>query len=190
AFVLMVGAGLLLVSFHRIRSLDLGIDTDHTLVFELNLPDARYDSTARAAFYDDIAARFAHLPGVRAAGGISKLPATGEYHQWGTRAVTGPNAGKKDANVGAQQRVVSGNYFQAAGIRIIEGRAFDARDGIGTPKRAVISSLAAAQLFPGVDPIGQQLSTGGFTWEVIGVVPDVSTDAEGKQQPTVYHAHA
>src|SRR6185312_4388745 len=39
AFVLMVGAGLLLVSFHRLRSLDLGVDTDHALVFELHLPD-------------------------------------------------------------------------------------------------------------------------------------------------------
>lgn len=190
AFILMVGAGLLLLSFHRIRSLDLGVDTDHTLVFELNLPDARYDSTARAVFYDDIAARIAHLPGVRAAGGISKLPATGEYHEWGTAAVTGPNAGKREANVGAQQRVVSGNYFGAAGIRVIEGRAFDARDGVGTPKRVVISSLAAAQLFPGIDPIGQQLNTGGFNWEVIGVVPDVATDAENELQPTVYHAHA
>ncbi|HKV52057.1 MAG TPA: ABC transporter permease [Gemmatimonadaceae bacterium] len=190
AFILMVGAGLLLVSFHRIRSLDLGVDTDHTLVFELHLPDTRYDSTARAVFYDAIAAQLAHLPGVRAAGGISKLPATGEYHDWGTRALTGPNAGKKDANVGAQQRVVSGDYFAAAGIRIVEGRAFDARDGIGTPKRAVISSLAAARLFPGADPIGQTLRTGGFDWEVIGVVPDVSTNAEGEQQPIVYHAHA
>jgi len=190
AFILMAGAGLLLLSFHRIRSLDLGVDGDHTLVFELHLPDARYDSTARALFYQDIAARIERLPGVRAAGGISKLPATGEYHEWGTRPLTGPNVGRKDASVGAQQRVVSGDYFRAAGIRILEGRTFDARDAAGTPKRAIVSSLAAAQLFPGVDPIGQQLRTGGFTWEVIGVVPDVAVNAEGDRPPTIYHAHA
>lgn len=190
AFILVVGAGLLLVSFHRLRALDLGVDTDHTLVFELHLPDTRYDSTARAVFYDDIASRFAHLPGVVAAGGISKLPATGEYHEWGTRPLTGPNVGQKEANVGAQQRVVSGDYFRAAGIHILEGRAFDARDAAGTPKRAVISSLAAAKLFPGVDPIGQLLQTGGFQWQVIGVVPDVASDVQGDRLPTVYHAHA
>lgn len=190
AFVLMVGAGLLLVSFHRIRSLDLGVDTDHALVFELHLPDARYDSTARAAFYEDIASRIAHLPGVRAAGGISKLPATGDYHEWGTVPVTGPNVGRKHSNVGAQQRVVSGDYFRAAGIPILEGRAFDARDAAGTPKRAIVSTLAAAKLFPGVDAIGQRLRTGGFEWEVIGVVPDVSVNAEGDRDPTIYHAHA
>lgn len=190
AFILMVGAGLLIVSFHRIRSLDLGVDGDRALVFELHLPDARYDSTARALFYEDIAARIARVPGVLAVGGISKLPATGEYHEWGTRPLTGPNVGVKDANVGAQQRVVSGDYFRAAGIHILEGRAFDARDAVGTPKRAIVSTLAASQLFPGVDPIGQRLRTGGFDWEVIGVVPDVSVNAEGEREPTIYHAHA
>jgi putative ABC transport system permease protein len=190
AFVLMVGAGLLLVSFNRLRSLDLGVDTDHTLVFELHLPDSRYDSTARGVFYDEIAAQFAHLPGVRAAGGISKLPATGEYHEWGTVPLTGPNAGRKEGEIGGQQRVVSGDYFRAAGIPVLAGRVFDARDGAGAPKRAVISSIAATRLFPGVDPIGQQLRTGGFTWDVIGVVSDVATDPEGDRQPTIYHAHA
>ena len=190
AFILMVGAGLLLVSFHRIRSLDLGVDGDRALVFELHLPDARYDSTARALFYEDIATRIARLPGVRAVGGISKLPATGEYNEWGTRPLTGPNVGLKDAGVGAQQRVVSGDYFRAAGIPIVEGRGFDARDAAGTPKRVVVSTLAATRLFPGVDPIGQRLNTGGFDWEVIGVVPDVSVNAEGDREPTIYHAHA
>lgn len=190
AFVLMVGAGVLLVSFHRIRSLDLGVDGDRALVFELHLPAARYDSTARAFFYEDVAARIARLPGVRAAGGISKLPATGEYHEWGTIPLTGPNVGLTEGNLGAQQRVVSGDYFRAVGIRILEGRAFDARDGVGTPKRVVVSTSAAARLFPGVDPIGQRLRTGGFEWEVIGVVPDVSVNAEGDREPTIYHAHA
>ena len=190
AFVLMVGAGVLLVSFHRVRSLDLGVDGDRALVFELHLPDARYDSTARALFYEDIAARIARLPGVHAVGGISKLPATGEYNEWGTNPLTGPNVGRKESGVGAQQRVVSGDYFRAAGIRILEGRAFDARDAAATPKRVVVSTLAASRLFPGVDPIGQRLRTGGFDWEVIGVVPDVSVNAEGDRQPTIYHAHA
>ena len=60
----------------------------------------------------------------------------------------------------------------------------------GTPKRAIVSTLAAEKLFPGVDPIGQRLRTGGFEWEVIGVVPDVSVNAEGDREPTIYHAHA
>ena len=190
AFVLLVGAGLLLVSFHRLRSLDLGVKADRALVFELHLPEARYDSSARASFYEAIATRIAQLPGVRAAGGISRLAATGSFHEWGTRALTGPLVGKPDGQVGAQQRVVSGDYFRAAGIPILEGRAFDARDDASAPRRAIVSTSAAHRLFPGVDPIGQRLRTGGFDWDVIGVVPDVGLDVEGRTAPTVYHAHA
>ncbi|HEY7878054.1 MAG TPA: ABC transporter permease [Gemmatimonadaceae bacterium] len=190
AFVLVVGAGLLLISFHRLRSLDLGVKTNNALVFELHLPDARYDSTARARFYDDIAGRLERLPGVRAAGGISKIPASGSYHNWGTQPLTGPMVGRKDAGVGGEQRVVSGDYFRAAGIPILEGRAFDARDAAGTPLRVVVSVSAAARLFPGVDAIGQRLRTGGHDWEVIGVVPDVAVDVEGRIAAYVYHAHA
>ena len=190
AFVLLVGAGLLIVSFHRLRSLDLGVKADRALVFELHLPEARYDSTARARFYEAVATRIAQLPGVRAAGGISRLPATGSFHRWGTTALTGPVVGKPDGQVGAEQRVVSGDYFRAAGIPILEGRAFDARDDASAPRRAIVSTSAAHQLFPGVDPIGQRLRTGGFDWDVIGVVPDVGLDVEGRSAPTVYHAHA
>jgi ABC-type antimicrobial peptide transport system permease subunit len=53
----------------------------------------------------------------------------------------------------------------------------------------VISKSAAQRLFPGVDPIGQQLRTGGLTWTVIGVVADVALDIEGHVEPTIYHAH-
>ena len=190
AFVLLVGAGLLIVSFHRLRSLDLGVKPDQALVFELHLPEARYDSTARARFYEEVTTHIEQLRGVRAAGGISRLPATGSYHLWGTTPLTGPNAGKEHGGVGAQQRVVSGEYFKAAGIPVLEGRAFDARDDASAPRRAVLSTTAAAQLFPGVDPIGQRLRTGGFDWEVIGVVADVALDVEGRVEPTVYHAHA
>jgi len=98
--------------------------------------------------------------------------------------------GKPDGQVGAEQRVVSGDYFRAAGIPILEGRAFDARDDASAPRRAIVSTSAAHQLFPGVDPIGQRLRTGGFDWDVIGVVPDVGLDVEGRSAPTVYHAHA
>ena len=89
AFVLLVGAGLLLASFERIRRVDLGVRPENVLTFELHLPDARYDSIARARFYDEFATDVARLPGVRAAGGVSRLPATGPFHSWGVRAVSG-----------------------------------------------------------------------------------------------------
>ena len=73
AFVLLAGAGVLLMSFHRLRQVDLGVRTDDVLTYELHLPDARYDSIGRARLYEDLAAQVEALPGVRAAGGICEV---------------------------------------------------------------------------------------------------------------------
>jgi predicted permease len=189
-FVLLVGAGLLLASLRRIQEIDLGVRPANVLTFELNLPSARYDSTARAAFYDAFATRVAALPGVRAAGAISKLPATGPYHQWGTRALTGPLAADEQRrNVGAQNRVVSGEYFQAAGIHLVAGRLFDPSDDARAPDRVVISKFLADRLFPGADAVGQSVRSGGRNSQVIGVVSDVAVTNEGLQDAFVYHPH-
>jgi predicted permease len=190
AFVLLVGAGLLLASFQRLRQVDLGVEPGGVLTFELNLPSARYDSGARARFYETFATRVAALPGVRAAGGISKLPATGPYHQWGVVAITGPLAGDdKRGSVGGENRVVSGTYFKATGMHILAGRAFDDRDIPGVPDRVVISQSLADRLYPNIDAVGQTLNTGGRNSEIIGVVNDVSVDNEGHQDLYVYHPH-
>lgn len=189
AFVLLVGAGLLIASFERIRNVDLGIQPRNVLVFELNLPGARYDSTARSRLFETFAENARALPGVLAAGGVSKLPATGPYNQWGTVALTGPLANTKEGHDGAEQRVVSGEYFKAVGIPVLEGRVFDAHDDGTVPNRVVVSKSLAERLFPGVRAIGQRIHTGGRDHEIIGVVGDVAVDAEGHPDGFVYHAH-
>ena len=190
AFVLVVGAGLLLASFNRIQRVDLGVKTDGVLTFELNLPGARYDSTARASFYEEFASRAATLPGVRSVGGVSRLPATGPYHSWGVRALTGPLANTPRGQSEAQQRVISGDYLRTVGIPILKGRAFDARDDFNAPQRAIVSKGFADRLYPGVDPIGQRLRTGGREAEIIGVVREIAVDHEGRQAFFVYHPHS
>ncbi len=190
AFVLVTAAGLLLASVRRLRELDLGVRADNVLTFELHLPDARYDSLARARVYEDVSRRLEAIPGVVAAGGVSKLPATGAFNVWGVEVLSGPLAGTARSNVAAQQRVISGDYLKAVGIRVIEGRAFDARDLPPAPRRVLVSKSLAARLFPGVDPIGQTIAPdNGRPCEIIGVVSDVSLDAEGKIDDYVYHAH-
>jgi putative ABC transport system permease protein len=189
AFVLVTAAGLLLASVRRLRELDLGVRTDNVLTFELHLPNARYDSLARARTYEDVARRLEAIPGVTAAGGVSKLPATGPFHQWGVQALSGPLVGTPRANVAGQQRVISGDYLQAVGVRVLEGRSFDARDVPPAPRRVLVSKSLAVKLFPGADPIGQVISPGSGRCEIIGVVSDVSLDAEGRIDDYVYHAH-
>jgi putative ABC transport system permease protein len=195
AFVLLVGAGLLLASLARLRQVPLGVQPDHVLTFRVELPGALYDSTAREQFYETLARRFAEIPGVRAAGGISKLPATGRFHQWGVRILTGSKAGVDDQDYPyqAENRVVSGDYFAAARIPLIAGRTFDDRDqppkDSSTPHSIVIDQAAAQLFFPGIDPIGQRLSEGGPALVVIGVVGNVAVDVNGLTDATIYHDH-
>jgi len=190
AFVLLSGAGVLLASFRAVSEVPLGISPDSVLTFRLYLPDARYDSIARAAMFETLNARIEALPGVRAAGGVSWLPATGTYHSWYVAALTGPLAGSPRANAGADNRVITPDYFRAMGIPILAGRAFDEGDRMGAPDRVIIGKGLAQALFPGVDPLGQQIRTGGRTSTVIGVVPDVAATVEGRTTFYVYHAHA
>ena len=191
AFVLLAGAGLLVASMQRLGRLDLGIKPDNVLVFELHLPDARYPAAARAEFYERAESRMAALPGVAAAGGVSRLPATGPYHQWGVTAASGPLANSRAGHSGGvQQRVVSGDYFKAVGIPILEGRQFDARDTASAPRRYIVSRSLARQMFPGLDAVGQRLTVTGIDGVIIGVAGDVAVTAEGESGLYVYHAHA
>jgi putative ABC transport system permease protein len=193
ALMLLIGAGLLLATVQQLRHTELGIAPDAVLTFDLTLPAARYDWTARARFYENFARAVDALPEVRVAGGISRLPVTGRYHSWGPPLpLTGPRAGVSEQSghlSEADNRVVSGDYFGAVGIRVLRGRSFDDRDVPSAPHRVVISTSVAQQLFPGIDPVGQRLSDANIDCEVIGVVNDVAYDVEGHTAPMVYHAH-
>ena len=91
-------------------------------------------------------------PGVTFAGGISRLPATGSYHPWNIRIVSGPLAGTPidRSRFAMQQRVVSGNPFAALGIPLLAGRNFDERDDSNAPGRVIVSSNFARVAFPGL----------------------------------------
>ncbi len=184
ALVLLAGAGLLLRTFDRLIHERVGIRTGNILTFEINLPDARYgEPERRARFHVDLEQRLARLPGVAAAGAVSRLPLTGNYHMWGTRR---PG---QERGIQPQQRVVEGDYFRALQIPLLQGRTFDAHDDARAPERVVISHAVAASLFPGENPLGRQLSVAGTPSEVIGVVGDVPTAFRSPSLYAVYHSH-
>jgi len=189
AFMLLVGAGLLISSLDRLQHVDLGVKTANVLTFDLNLPDARYDSTARGVTYERVARALEALPGVRAAGGVSKLPATGQFNTWGAHPLSGPLAGEENLWPSDENRVVSGDYFKAVGIPIVRGRAFDDRDVPGAPPTMIITQSLADKIFPGVDPIGQSLTTGGRRGTVVGIAGETSVTNEGTPGMFVYHPH-
>ena len=172
---LLVVTGLLLASFVRLMRVDKGFDTSSVLTLDVALPPLEYPSDAidkQAAFFDEAVARLRALPGVQAAGVTSRLPLTGEgsVNLLSVEHDPRPESARPIANY----RFVSGSYFGAIGTPVIEGRTFSDTDR-GHPV-IVLSAMAAQKLWPGQDPIGRRVDTGGFLKtpaEVIGVVADV-----------------
>ena len=185
ALVLLTGAGLLLRSFERLADVNLGLRAENVLTFQVNLPAGRYsEPERRAAFHVAFQDRLAAIPGVKAAGAVSRLPVTGTYHTWTNGRTDRP----ENANVGADQRVVEGRFFEALGIRVLRGRTFSAQDG-ATPRQVVINDRLARTLFPDEDPIGRRLRVSGGEAEIIGVVADVAVAARASTPAIVYHLH-
>lgn len=195
ALTLLAGAGVLMAGFYRLQQVDLGIRPDPVFTFDVNLPAPRYPAPRRLQFQEDAARALGSLPGVTAAGSISRLPATGSFHPWNTHIRSGPLAGttvQQASGLGTQQRVIAGDVFGALGIPLVAGRTFDDRDAPEAPPRAIVSAGLVRHAFPGMahaEALGQRIAAGGHTLEIVGIVGDVALDAYGKPVLTVYRSH-
>jgi putative ABC transport system permease protein len=192
---LVAGAGVLFLSFRHLMNVELGVRVDRVFTFDFSLPGARYDAGRRASFQEDLARRLGAIPGVTAAGGTSRLPATGSIHAWPLFIETGPLAGTKlPQPQDPEHRTVSGEFFKALSIPVLAGRTFDDRDDAKAPMRAVVSANLAQMAFPGMPferVVGQRIAVLGRrnTREIIGVVGDVTIDVYGKPTAGVYSSH-
>ena len=176
AFVLLVGAGLLVRTVLRLQSVDPGFRTDHRLSVTVSLPQARYaDDSAVARFETTLVDAVARLPGVRSAGAVSWLPLT--HESWTSDfAVQGrPPA---DGGVEVVHRDADGGYFRTVGVPLVAGRLFDARDNLTAPRALIINQTMAHRYFAGANPIGQRIAfdrvpDSSSVWHtVVGVVGD------------------
>jgi hypothetical protein len=146
-------------------------------------------------FHEELSGIIEAIPGVTAAGGTSRLPATGNYHPWMARVLTGPRAGlviSRARGLNLQNRTVSGSFFEALGIPLLAGRVFDDRDDAKAPGRVLVSAGFAREAFPGMafeHVVGQRVAPLAQPRDIIGVVGDVTLDVYGAPAIVVYHAH-
>ena len=170
---LLAGAGLLLRSFWNLSRVDPGFRTEGVLTADLALPEARYGHQAATAFYSRLAARLAALPGVKASGLITLLPA----RDWGWNAdlaIVGAPPQPASTESSVETRSVSPGYFQALGIGLTRGRLLAASDGAHAPLVVVINEEAAHRFWPNGDPLGARVTVGDpDPVQVVGVVRDV-----------------
>jgi putative ABC transport system permease protein len=176
SLILLVGAGILLQSFARIRGLDPGFRSDHVLTARIVVPETKYrEFSRRSEMFTRILERVRALPGVKSAGFTSALPLTWEG---GTSGVIPEGVVlKRGQAYDANNRVVSPGYFEAMGIPLREGRLFDDRDTSEAPPVAIINEAMARKFWPHQDPLGKRFKFGGDNntpWiRIAGVVGNV-----------------
>ena len=187
ALVLLTSAGLLLRSFANLRSVDLGIRTDHVLTAGYDLPAQQYSKqSAVDVFNSELLNRLRALPGVEAVGTTTELPAVGSRN-FQMYVPEGVNEGKM-----AWPSLVIGDYFEAAGIRLLGGRFFTNADRADSPLVVIVNRKLAEQVWPGQDPIGKRVHLGApespLPWmRVIGEIADVKQGAADEETlPQLY----
>ena len=179
ALVLLTASGLLLRSFEKMRSVNLGFRADHALTASYSLPRQRYSSQDTIdAFHMMLQAKLEQLPGVDAVGVTTLLPAANQN----IRSVFTPEGYVPPKGAGLNitwAPEVMGDYFRAAGIKIIRGRAFTVADNATAPLVVIINRALAERYWPGQDPIGKRLHRGSaeattLPWlTVVGEIGDV-----------------
>lgn len=176
ALVLLVGAGLMLRSFHALSRVDTGIDTRNLLTFDLFLSGERAQFQRRqVAFYDDALRLIGALPGVSSAAAAVTLPIGGDDFAAGFTIEGGPLPPPgQEPRAGYQ--VVTPGYFRTMGIPVVSGRDFRPADTPDAPPVVMVNQTLARQQWPGKDPVGRRLTIGRASagWmTVVGVVGDI-----------------
>jgi len=173
--LLLVGAGLLLRSFERVVSQPAGLELESRLTTTVTLPRSRYpDADTRRRAQLEIEKRVGGVHGVTAVGVTNNLPLSGSDSRRGI-IVEGLERREGDAPVRAHPRIVSPDYFRAAGLHLAEGRLFNDADTAKAPTIVVINQTMARRYWPGGSAVGKRMMfTGGDSWrEVVGVINDV-----------------
>jgi predicted permease len=185
--ILLTGAGLLLRSYQRLRSADMGCITQNVITMHLGLPEARYSTPAlRANFFDRLLERVRALSGVDAAGFVTLAPGQGDALDWTFTIVDHPPL-LQGRGLSALGRWADPKYFGAMGIPILRGRTFDSAKRLEAANEAVISESFAHTFFPGEDPLGQHIRLHGQNFAVVGIVGETRYTIGERPRPVQYY---
>jgi putative ABC transport system permease protein len=180
ALVLLVGAGLLVRSLHRLLQVPAGIRPERVLTLQVTPPMAQFqrDPFSVTAFYSRIVEKIGTLPEVEAVAAVTGLPFT-----WNMSTMDFYLDGRPVPEPGkfpnASRHTVTADYFRALGIPLLRGRTFDGHEkqpvippGLDfAPQNfeaiykdvlfdGVISQKMADQFWPGEDPLGKRFRLG------------------------------
>ena len=175
SLILLVGAGLLIQSFLRLRSVDMGFDARGLAVVPVRLPEVAYPDPERAArYFGEVLERVRQVPGVASAAAVSVAPFAGNNTGLTYTLPDRPlDVGERAPD--ADYRVITPGYIRTLGLRLLGGRDFTGQDRMGAPDVVLVSETMARRTWPGESPVGRPVRTGdtqGRVYTVVGVVSD------------------
>ena len=180
AVTLVVGAGLMIRSVANLFAIDAGFDPKGVVSMRVSLPSAWYqDSVRTVAFWDELQRRVATIQSVKNVGAVRLLPLASEMGDWGLQ-VEGYTPPPNQGTPGDWQ-VVTPGYFETMRLRIVSGRALEARDDFQGSLAMVVNKRFNEKYVAGRDPLGKRVRIGGsdsgLTYAIVGVVDDVRHNA-------------
>jgi len=190
SLVLLIGAGLLVRSFVRLRGNDVGFRANNIVTARVSIPEDKYPEDAQVLrFYDQLLERVRALPGAEEAGMTSFLPLTGSNFDNSFDIVGRPERPRSDKTY-ALVRFVDPSYFHVMQIPLMKGRNFEEHDRLGARRVMLISETMAKRYWSEGSPLGQHLTVyfgmDQSPWEVVGVVRDVRSKIASDPEPTMY----
>jgi len=199
SLVLLIGAGLFVRTLHNLVAADAGFDTAHILSFNVDPGENGYDGIRGKQFLKSMLARLQASPGVMATGVATHgLLDGGSWNTSMTIAGRPTDAGQRRST---QNNMISPGYFNAMGMRLVDGRAFDDRDERMTPtvpsgndafRVAIANEAFVKQYLDGESAIGRRVGFGSdpdtpTPIEIVGVVSDAKyTSLRDEIQPQLY----
>ena len=188
--VLLTGAGLLVKSYERLRTNNLGCTTQNVLTLRTGLPDARYTTPAeRANFFDTLLDRIRNVPGITAAGIVESVPGQGYWDDTRFTIVEHPPLPQGAGNY-ALDRFADPGYFEGMGIPILRGRTFNPALRLKLANEIIIDQTFVNKFMPGEEPIGKHIHTNDKDYVIVGIVGSTRFQIGEDPKPTEYFSLA
>ena len=193
AAILLIGASLLGRSFLALLHVDRGYEPHHLLTAVVPMGVLKYSGVQRAQSLDALIDRLSHLGGVTAVGAASVMPLI-PFEQLVSFQLSSARPGGAVVAVHAAIRSVSPDYFAALGMRVIEGRGFQASDSL-TSMPVVVVNRTFSRTYLGGHALGVKLPIrsndhGAASMEIVGVVEDVRQQTvTDPVQPEIFNTY-
>lgn len=191
ACMLLIGTGLALKSLWSLKSVQLGFDPQHVVIFRIAAP-AQLTGAKISDFYRDVAERVRALPGVESAAVARDFPLGGVDPSMPIET-EGKAPPPVQGEIATRFRAVGDDYFRTLATPVLQGRAFSASDTAGSMPVAIVSESLARKYWPGESAVGKRIKPrfAGSSWcQVVGVVADVRHwGGDVTIEPTAYYPY-